>query len=147
MRHRRRRIVLSLAVLGGAFLACSFSKVDMAQVKTSAAEHLDCDESIVKVENIDGPSGVARYKARGCGRTTTLDCTETRGKVNCEGGAGNHGTDVQSDGTGDGAGEAIGEAAAGCACGNLFGRSSDNNENGSSGSSSPMSNTPQRNKR
>ncbi len=141
----RRPIFAALAVVG-AFASCSFASVNEAGVRAQGADHLDCEEQLLKLENVAGPgSGVARYHVNGCGRTTTLDCIENKSGVLCRSVGGGHGDSAGSDGSG--VGEAVAGAATGCACGSLFGRSKDNEESSTSGSPTPMSTTPQRTKR
>ena len=141
-----RRFALAAAVLAGAFAACSVAHVDEAQVRTSGADHLDCEEQLLKLENLEGPgSGVARYRVQGCGRTTTLDCVEEKSIVSCRHVSWSHG-DSSGDGDGAVAGAVVG-AATGCACGSLFGRSKGGSDETPSTAPSPMSTTQQRNRR
>jgi hypothetical protein len=140
-----RRFVLAAFVLAGAFAACSVAHVDEAQVRTAGADHLDCEEQLLKLENLEGPgNGIARYRIQGCGRTTTLDCMEEKSQVACRHVSWSHGESGDADG--EVAGAVVG-AAAGCACGSLFGRSKDSNDETPSSSPSPMSTTPQRTRR
>ncbi len=128
----------------GAFASCSYARVNEEGVRSQAALQLDCEPELLKLENVDGPgSGVARYEVRGCGKTTTVDCTEDKSQVHCVHVAASRGS--TENGSGDVARPVAG-ALAGCACGSLFGRSRHTTETPSS-SPSPESTTPQRNKR
>ncbi|MEO8799418.1 MAG: hypothetical protein ABI551_16120 [Polyangiaceae bacterium] len=67
-------------------LSCATVRhVDEQQVRTIAAERLDCDEELLKIQGAASPAdGVARYEIDGCAHHEEYDCTEHAKVVACE---------------------------------------------------------------
>lgn len=81
-KYRRARLTAAVLV----FLSCATVRhVDETQVRTLAAQRLDCDEAFVRVVAEESPAkGVARYAIEGCARKAEYDCTEHAHVVSCE---------------------------------------------------------------
>lgn len=81
-KHRRARFAAAVVL----FLSCATVRhVDEAQVRTLAAQRLDCDEAFVRIVAESSPAkGVARYAIEGCARKAEYDCTEHAHVVSCE---------------------------------------------------------------
>ncbi len=150
-----RRFVLTFLVLLGVGAACAtYTRVDEPQVRARGAEEIMCDGLLVTLTPQDAPrEGVARYAVSGCKRSVVLDCNQAPGpdagvvcrRTGWRSADGDGDGEVRGDGDDRVAAVAVGSAA-GCACARLF-ASKDSSSSSSSGASTPMSTTPQRNRR
>lgn len=126
-KSRSSRRFKLLGLVAG-FVACATVRhVDETQVRTLAAQRLDCDEAFVRVLAESSPAdNVARYQVEGCARQAEYDCTEHDHVVSCEStsSVARNETTPPSDTTFD---------PSGCNCGHLF----------DSHSSSPAGSPPQ----
>ena len=141
--RRARRFVLAAIVAVG--FACYGVHMDETQIRSIAAQDLDCDPALVSLETESSSrKDVGRYEARGCERVRTYECTtDDNGRVTC---SSVFKKSSGGEGDSDGTGEAVATAAAaGCACASLLGSKSSGSSSGSGGSN-PNSTTPQRNR-
>ncbi len=140
MRNSRRGILVIGALV---VFACYTVHMDEKQVKTIAAQDMDCDESLIHLETGDSnEKHVAHYIAHGCERTRDFECTtDPNGYVTCHAPRTN-GSDTKSSGDHEVA-TAVGAAAVGCACAGLFAHHS-SDPSTTTAPSNPNSTTPQR---
>ncbi len=134
-----RRGVLAIGAL--VVFACYTVHMDERQIKSIAAQDMDCDEALITLETgSSDDKSVGRYTAHGCERSRDFVCkTDPEGRVSC------HTPSVTAnDKSSDGHGAEIATAtAAGCMCASLF-ASKSSDPTTTSSPSNPNSTTPQR---